>query len=46
MDFKERSMAMEFNETTNYELILLSRTRQCHLETRAANIWDLDQSNQ
>jgi len=46
MVFKERCMAMVFDETTNDDLILPSKTRQCHLQTRAANFWDLDQSDQ
>jgi len=32
---------MNFNETTNYDFILPSKTHQRHLETRAANFWDL-----
>jgi len=40
MIFKERSMTMLFNETTNYELTLPSQTCQRHLETWATNVWD------
>ena len=46
MVFKERSMAMVFDKTTNYDLILPRKTRQRHLETSAANVWDLDNSDQ
>ena len=28
-------------ETTNYDFILPSKSCQCHLETKAANVWDL-----
>ena len=33
--------AMVFNETTNYGFILVNKTRQRHIETRAANVWEL-----
>jgi len=33
-------------ETTNYDFILPSKTYQRHLETKAANFWDLVQSDQ
>jgi len=42
----ERSMAIVFDETTNYDLILPRKSRQRHLETSAANVWDLDKSDQ
>jgi len=32
---------MVFNETTNYGFILVNKTRQRHIETRAANVWEL-----
>jgi len=32
---------MVFNETTNYDLILPSKSYQRHSETRTANVWDL-----
>jgi len=32
------------NETTNYDFILPSKTCQRHLQTRAANVWDLVQA--
>jgi len=31
---------------TNQDFILPRKTSQCHLETRAANIWDLVQRDQ
>jgi len=37
---------MVFNETINYDFILPCKTCQRHLETRAANVWDLVQSDQ
>jgi len=37
---------MFFNETTNYDFILPSKTYQRHSETRAANIWDIVKSYQ
>jgi len=46
MAFKERNMVIVFDETTNYDPILLSNTPKRHLETSAANIWDLVQSDQ
>jgi len=36
---------MVFNKTTNYDFILPSMTYQGYSETRAANIWDLVQSD-
>jgi len=30
-----------FNEITNLDLILFSKNRQRHFETRAANVWEL-----
>jgi len=38
MAFKERNMVIVFDETTNYDPILLSNTPKRHLETSAANI--------
>jgi len=35
---------MIFNETTNFDFNL-RKTCQCHIETRAANVWDLVQSD-
>jgi len=35
-----------FDETTNYDFILPSKTCQRHLGTRRVNVWDLFQSNQ
>jgi len=32
---------MVFNETTNYDFILPSKSYQRHSETRTANVWDL-----
>ena len=43
-DTFHRSIAMVFNETTNYDFILSSKTCQRNLETRAANVWDLVRS--
>jgi len=37
---------MVFDESTNYDLILLSKTPQRYLETSAANVWDLVPSDQ
>jgi len=37
---------MGFDATTNYDLKLHSKTPQRHLKTSAANVWDLDQSDQ
>jgi len=37
---------MDINETTNHDYILTSKACQCHLKTRAANVWDLVQSDQ
>jgi len=34
------------NETTNRDFILPSKTCQRRLKTRAANVWDLVQSDQ
>jgi len=39
------SIVMVANKTTNYDIILSTRTSQHHLETRAANVWDLIQSD-
>jgi len=39
-------MTMVFNKSTNYDFILPSMTYQGYLETRAANIWDLVESDQ
>jgi len=44
--FSHRSIAITTNETTNYDFILPSKTCQRHLETRAANVWDLVRSDQ
>jgi len=35
----QRSIAMFFDETTNYDFILPSKTCQCHRETTATNAW-------
>jgi len=40
-----RKNDMVFKETTNYDFILRSRTCQRHLETTAANVWHLLQSD-
>jgi len=37
---------MVFNETTNHDFVLPSKTYQRHLETRAANFWNLVQNGQ
>ena len=42
----QRSIAMVFQKSPSYDFILLSKTYQCHLETWAANVWDLVQSDQ
>jgi len=36
---------MVSEETTNYELVSPCKTRQRHLETSTANVWDVDQSD-
>jgi len=46
MVFTERSRVMVFNETKKYDLILPGKSRQHHIETSAANVGDLDQSDQ
>jgi len=38
-------MVFKLNETKNYDFILPSNTCKRHLETRAANVWDLVQSD-
>jgi len=42
----KRSIAMVSEGTTNYDFVLPCKTRQRHSETSAANIWDLEQSDQ
>jgi len=37
---------MIFNQITNYDLILPTETCQRHLETRAAKVWYLVQTDQ
>jgi len=37
---------MQFDESTNFNFILRSKTRHCYLETRAANVWELTQKSE
>ena len=44
--FFQTSIAMIFNQITNYDFILPTETCQRHLETRAVNVWYLVQTDQ
>ena len=43
--FKE-TLTWSFNESPNYDFIILGNICQRHLRTRAANVWDLVQGDQ